>query len=211
MGSIWKAGNFIRSKNYIVFMHFLQNHSSRSSALQPSTLANANKLPALALFISFARCSYCWIIRSVTPDFSDSSFCERPTALRTVCNFVAMFLRFSIEFATSTNFSSDASCNVGYNFWTTPPDGSDEDSVAAVRISHIGMHWNRDLVQSYAFPNFADILRCFVSQEQDWPSAVRPPPHCIIRLIHIQKVVTKGQDLQLQFYIVFGLPWLKSL
>ena len=49
MGSIWKAGNFIRSKNYIVFMHFLQNHSSRSSALQPSTLANANKLPALAL------------------------------------------------------------------------------------------------------------------------------------------------------------------
>ena len=39
------------------------------------------------------------------------------------------------------------------------------------------MHWNRDLVQSYAFPNFADILRCFVSQEQDCPSAVRPPPH----------------------------------
>lgn len=95
--------------------------------------------------------------------------------------------------------------------WTTPPDELDEDSVAAVRISHIGMHWNRDLVQSYAFPNFADILRCFVSQEQDCPSAVRPPPHCIIRLIHIQKVVTKGQDLQLQIYIVFRLPWLKSL
>ena len=95
--------------------------------------------------------------------------------------------------------------------WTTPPDVSDEDSVATVRISHIGMHWNRDLVQSYAFPNFADILRCFVSQEQDCPSAVRPPPHCIIRLIHIQKVVTKGQDLWLQIYIVFGLPWLKSL
>ena len=82
---------------------------------------------------------------------------------------------------------------------------SDEDSVAAVRISHIGMHWNRDLVQSYAFPNFADILRCFVSQEQDCPSAVRPPPHCIIRLTHIQKVVTKEQGLQLQIYIVIGL------
>ena len=27
-----------------------------------------------------------------------------------------------------------------------------------------------------------------------------------IRLIHIQKVVTNGQDLQLQIYIVFGLP-----
>ena len=110
-------------------------------------------------------------------------------------------------YMSSRNFSSVISRTT----WTTPPDGSDEDSVAAVRISHIGMHWNRDLVQSYAFPNFADILRCFVSQEQDCPSAVRPPPHCIIRLIHIQKVVTKGQDLQLQIYIVFGLPWLKSL
>ena len=82
---------------------------------------------------------------------------------------------------------------------------SNEDSVAAVRISHIEMHWNRDLIQSYAFPDSVDILRCFASQEHDCPSAVRPPPHCIIRLTHIQKVVTKEQGLQLQIYIVIGL------
>ena len=143
-----------------------------------------------------------------TPDFSDSSFCERPTALRTVCNFVAMFLRFSIEFATSTNFSSDASCNVGYNFWTTPPDVSDEDSIATVRISHIGLFWNRDLVQRYAFPDSSDIFRCFARQEHDCSSAVHPLPHCIILLTHIQKVVTKEQGLQLQIYILIGLLWL---
>ena len=34
-------------------------YSSKSSALQPSACANENKLLTVALFISFARCSYC--------------------------------------------------------------------------------------------------------------------------------------------------------
>ena len=37
--------------------------------------------------------------------------------------------------------------------------------MTAVRISHIGILRNRDFVQRYAFPDSADILRCFVSQE----------------------------------------------
>ena len=80
---------------------------------------------------------------------------------------------------------------------------SDEDSIAAVRISHIGLFWNRDLVQRYAFPDSSDIFRCFVRQEHDCSSAVHPLPHCIIQLTHIQKVVTKEQGLQLQIYIVY--------
>ena len=92
--------------------------------------------------------------------------------------------------------------------WTTPPDVSDEDSIAAVRIFHIGLFWNRDLVQRYAFPDFSDIFRCFARQEHDCSSAVHPLPHCIILLTHIQKVVTKEQGLQLQIYIVIGLLWL---
>ena len=93
-------------------------------------------------------------------------------------------------------------------FWTTPPDVSDEDSIAAVRISHIWLFWNRDLVQRYAFPDSSDIFRCFARQEHDCSSAVHPLPHCIIQLTHIQKVVTKEQGLQLQIYIVIGLLWL---
>ena len=77
--------------------------------------------------------------------------------------------------------------------WTTPPDVSDEDSIATVKISHIGLFWNRDLVQHYAFPDFSDIFRCFARQEHDCSSAVHPLPHCIIQLTHIQKVVTKEQ------------------
>ena len=92
--------------------------------------------------------------------------------------------------------------------WTTPPDVSDEDSIAAVRISHIGLFWNRDLVQRYAFPDSSDIFRCFARQEHDCSSAVHPPPHCIIPLIHIQKAVTKEQSFQLQINIVIGLLWL---
>ena len=92
--------------------------------------------------------------------------------------------------------------------WTTPPDESDEDSIAAVRISHLGLFWNRDLVQRYAFPDSSDIFRCFARQEHDCSSAVHPPPHCIIPLIHIQKAVTKEQSFQLQINIVIGLLWL---
>ena len=82
---------------------------------------------------------------------------------------------------------------------------SDEDSIATVRISHIGLFWNRDLVQRYAFPGFSDIFRCFARQEHDCSSAVHPLPHCIIQLTHIQKVVTKEQGLQLQIYSTRGL------
>ena len=82
---------------------------------------------------------------------------------------------------------------------------SDEDSIATVRISHIGLFWNRDLVQRYAFPSFSDIFRCFARQEHDCSSAVHPLPHCIIQLTHIQKVVTKEQGLQLQIYSTRGL------
>ena len=82
---------------------------------------------------------------------------------------------------------------------------SDEDSIAAVRISRIGLFWNRDLVQHYAFPDSSDIFRYFARQEHDCSGAVHPLPHCIIQLTHIQKVVTKEQGLQLQIYIVIGL------
>ena len=68
--------------------------------------------------------------------------------------------------------------------------------------------WNRDLVQHYAFPASLDIFRCFVRQERSCSSAVHPPPHCIIPLIHIQKAVTKEQSFQLQINIVIGLLWL---
>ena len=115
---------------------------------------------------------------------------------------------------------TDLSCFLSKNFrkpcagkritsiWTTPPDVSDEDSIAAVRISHIWLFWNRDLVQRYAFPDSSDIFRCFARQEHDCSSAVHPLPHCILLLTHIQKVVTKEQGLQLQIYIVIGLLWL---
>lgn len=65
--------------------------------------------------------------------------------------------------------------------------------------------WNRDFVQHYAFPDSSDIFRCFVRQKRDCSIAVHPPPHCIIQLIHIQKVVTKEQGFQLQIYIVIRL------
>ena len=153
-------------------------------------------------------------------------FCQRKRILLKKFNLIILLLLIPTYLLRNfTNFSkkhkilhvcwlckkfiTDLSCFLSKNFrkpcagkritsiWTTPPDGSDEDSVAAVRISHIGMHWNRDLVQSYAFPNFADILRCFVSQEQNCPSAVRPPP----TLYHTIDTHPKSGDKRARFTV----------
>ena len=52
--------------------------SSKSSIAQPSTLEILYKLSALALLMSFCRCSYSWMERRPTPDFFASSACEQP-------------------------------------------------------------------------------------------------------------------------------------
>lgn len=69
-----------------------QTLSIRSSTRHPRVLASDSRLSTAALLMSFARCSYCWILRRETPDFSDSSLCEMPLAFRTVCSVVAAIL-----------------------------------------------------------------------------------------------------------------------
>lgn len=77
----------------------LVSYSSRSSIRQPSTRDNACRLIPAALLISLVRCSYCWIIRNVTPDFFASSFCEYPADFRNVCSCVGgLFLRIQNKF-----------------------------------------------------------------------------------------------------------------